>query len=236
MWSEVVDEKSINSRIWPRTAAIAEKFWSPAALSDNEPDMYRRLVAFENVLKHLGLNLSSQYVLRLAKLTEKYPIFLQQARDLIDLLEEVKYYNRMMDYTENPLTTNTPLNEVVDIARPESPEARQFNQTVATFANNPSDAIAYNDLKFKLANLIENHQLLSPFFDHSPEMKKIEELSLRLSKACEAALVCLNKRQGNGLVTSAKKAEYLATVEAAAQPLAGVELAIIEGLKTLVSL
>ena len=234
MWSEVVDEKSINSRIWPRTAAIAEKFWSPATLSNNEADMYRRLTAFENTLKHLGLNLRSQYVLRLAKLTEKYPIFLQQAKDLIDLLEEVKYYNRMMSY--NPLTTNTPLNEVADIARPESPEARLFNQTVTRFVANPSDEIAYNELKFKLAHLIENHQLLEPFFDHSPQMKKIEGLSERLTKACAAALVCLNKRQGNGLVTKAKKIEYLAAVEAAAQPEAGVELAIIEGLTALVNL
>lgn len=233
MWSEVVDEKSINSRIWPRTAAIAEKFWSPTALSNNDADMYRRLTAFENTLKHLGLNLRSQYVLRLAKLTEKYPIFLQQAKDLIDLLEEVKYYNRMMAY--NPLTTNTPLNEVADIARPESPEAWLFNQTVARFIDNPSDDIAYNELKFKLAHLIENHQLLEPFFDHSPQIKKIERLSARLTKACEAALVCLNKRQGNGLVTEAQKVAYLAAVEAAAQPEAGVELAIIEGLTALIN-
>ena len=41
---------------------------------------------------------------------------------------------------------------------------------------------------------------------------------------------------GNSLVTEAKKVEYLAAVEAAAQPEAGVELAIIEGLTALVSL
>jgi len=236
MWSEVVDEKSINSRIWPRTAAIAEKFWSPVTLTDNEADMYRRMTAFDNSLKEAGIKLNSQYILSIAKLTEKYPIFLQQAKNLIDLLEEVKYYNRMMDYTEHPLTTNTPLNEVADIARPESPEARRFNQMAARFAANPSDGIAYNDLKFKLAKLIENHQLLTPFFDHSPPMKKIEGLSARLAKACDAALICLNKREGNGLIDETKRVDYLAAVEAAAQPKAGVELAIIEGLKTLVSL
>lgn len=136
----------------------------------------------------------------------------------------------------HPLTTHTPLNEVADIARPESLDARKFNQMAARFAANPSDEVAYNDLKFKLARLIENHQLLEPFFDHSPQMKKIEGLSLRFSKACEVALVCLNKRQGNGLITDEKRVTYIATVEAAGKPEAGVELAIMEGLKTLVNL
>lgn len=42
MWGEQLNQLSIDSRIWPRTAAVAERFWSPANLRDVD-DMYRRL-------------------------------------------------------------------------------------------------------------------------------------------------------------------------------------------------
>jgi len=42
MWTEYVSPETIDSRIWPRTAAIAERFWSPGNVKDVE-DMYRRL-------------------------------------------------------------------------------------------------------------------------------------------------------------------------------------------------
>ena len=42
MWNEQTTARDIDSRIWPRAAAIAERLWSPRDV-DNVDDMYRRL-------------------------------------------------------------------------------------------------------------------------------------------------------------------------------------------------
>src|SRR5262249_56321408 len=54
MWSEYVSPETIDSRIWPRTAAIAERFWSPREVT-NVDDMYRRLAGASVRLEELGL-------------------------------------------------------------------------------------------------------------------------------------------------------------------------------------
>ncbi|MCG8476034.1 MAG: beta-N-acetylhexosaminidase, partial [Cytophagales bacterium] len=54
MWSELVTARTVDSRIWPRTAAIAERFWSPKHIRDVD-DMYRRMDLFSMALEIDGI-------------------------------------------------------------------------------------------------------------------------------------------------------------------------------------
>ena len=52
MWSEFVTEETVDSRIWPRTAAIAERFWSSQSINDID-DMYERMNRISYLFKTL---------------------------------------------------------------------------------------------------------------------------------------------------------------------------------------
>src|SRR5204862_3567157 len=60
MWAEYVSPENIDSRIWPRTAAIAERLWSPQNVRDVN-SMYQRLEKVSHRLDFLGLTHNTGY-------------------------------------------------------------------------------------------------------------------------------------------------------------------------------
>jgi hexosaminidase len=133
MWSEFVTPETIDSRIWPRLAAIAERFWSPQETRDNQ-SMYRRLEEVSWRLGWLGLNgvseYESNYVLLLRRLAGSHDI--AALRVLADVVEPTKDYTRTEVFPQPPVKS-TPLNRLADAARPESAVARQFAEMVETY-------------------------------------------------------------------------------------------------------
>ncbi len=63
MWSEYVSPETVDSRIWPRAAAIAERLWSPKDVT-NVASMYDRLDAISRVLESVGIGSNEQMMLR----------------------------------------------------------------------------------------------------------------------------------------------------------------------------
>lgn len=174
-WGELVSPETIDSRIWPRTAAIAERFWSPQYIKDVE-DMYRRLEVVSFRLEELDLTHIKNYNMMLRRLTNNNDI--TSLKTLVDVVEPVKMYQRHHQGVE--YTSYSPLSRVVDAARPESVTARHFGKLVDEYLTN-KDKNCESEIISWLELWRDNHKKLGKIIEMSPILKEIETLSEDLS-------------------------------------------------------
>src|SRR6185369_7075408 len=94
MWAEFVSPENIDSRIWPRNAAIAERLWSPQSVTDAS-NMYARLDVESARLEWLGLTHRTFYRKMLQRIAAPAtPEHFAALKTLADVAEPVKEYTR----------------------------------------------------------------------------------------------------------------------------------------------
>lgn len=229
MWAELVSPETVDSRIWPRTAAVAERLWSSAFITDVD-DMYRRLDVLNLQLEELGLmHIRNQAVL-LRRLTAGADV--SALKVLVDVVEPLKIYNRHNQGVT--YTIFSPLTRLVDAALPDAKKARLFRQQTAAFLKNPGDKDMADDLLKDLSLWKENHEKLLPVIRRSPVLKEIETLSLNLSTIArigiEAVRLILDEKETDtGWLEESKKA-----LESAKLPGGHAELTIVTAIEQLV--
>jgi hexosaminidase len=124
MWAEQLNERTIDSRIWPRTVAIAERFWSPADRRD-VADMYRRLYGTSLQLEMAGLtHISGPQAARRSLSNSLNPVALDT---LATVIEPVPFHDR---YKVQHTDATTPLDGLVDAVVPDPPSRHEISTQV----------------------------------------------------------------------------------------------------------
>jgi hexosaminidase len=229
MWGEWVSPETIDTRIWPRTAAIAERLWSPRNVTDID-DMYRRLSVISRQLEELGLTHERNYGMllrRLAASENTGPL-----RTLASIIEPVKEYRR---YLMRPQTMLSPLTGLVDAARPDSETARQFAANVDAFLSDaPRFALYRQEIDQTLLEWQSASRLLGPMIDQSPALQEARPLAGDLLIISEAAQEAMSHLSAGAPASTEWRDAQLAGLNEAAKPKAALEFVIINSVRKLV--
>jgi hexosaminidase len=229
MWGEHLYGRTIDSRIWPRTAAIAERFWSPENVRDVD-DMYRRLDPISIELESLGLtHLQSEDAgLRELAGTER----IDALRTFSSAFEPVSFGERAQAQHTDQLT---PLDGFVDAVRPDPPVRHWFETGVKHYLADPqhdeADRTALSDWLTQLSRSVPavQKQMLA-----SPRLAEISTRADQLLELTEMGQEALHYLCSGQQAPTGWKSKQMQVLDEAKKPNALVRFTFLPSLQELV--
>ena len=218
VWTEYMNPENIDSRIWPRNAAIAERLWSPQSVTD-AASMYARLEVESDRLEWLGLTHRSYYRRMLQRIAgPATPEEFAALKALADVVEPVKDYNREKTAPAEP-TSQTPLNRIVDAVQLESVAARHFSDLVNNFvAAGCHDVTTATALRSQLSQWSQNDAIYSQLAAKSSLVNEAATTSRDLSALGAAGLAALDAIANSKPLSADQQSQLASTLTEAAKP------------------
>ena len=231
MWGEWLSPENIDSHIWPRAAAIAERLWSPQNVTDVS-SMYARLDELSWRLEWLGLTHRSHETPMLHRMAGTDDI--DALRTLAGVVEPVKDYSRM-DNLKGVWDFRAPLNRLVDDVNPESEKAREFRNLVQRYIESKfQDREAEAAIRESLTIWSENDAKLEPILEKSFLLREVKPLSQELAMVGTTGLAALDYLHKSEVSPKEWRTQQLAQLNAANVPKADLLLMVAEPVMRLV--
>ena len=236
MWAEQLNEYTIDSRIWPRTAVMAERFWSPQ--SDRAVvSMYQRLPKMSIELEQAGLkHMTGPAMMRRSISGEINPTALTT---LAGVLEPVSFGERSeTQHTDS----HTPLDRLVDTVVPDPPSRFEIAQDVdAVLSKTAESTSAEARLTRRFMEWQEIAPSLAAQMQQNPRMSDAAVRATQLGELGQVGLQALlnldpnNSTNGGPKVQPGNPQSHLGLIDEVAKPAALVRFTFLDSLKKLVA-
>ncbi|MBO1323566.1 beta-N-acetylhexosaminidase [Acetobacter sp. TBRC 12305] len=213
LWAEVVSEDMLDARLWPRAAALAERFWSAPARCESAT-LAPRLAILRDELDVLGLHAASGPARMLARLA---PGQTEAAAVLFDVVSPVRNYahnHEFLQIRHKQQAMLQALGTPADIASPDSFTADAFNAEAAAYTQGMMELKP--DLERSLTLWANNDAAFMRDAAHNPALAEAIPASAELAALARAGLAALGVERTPGWRENARETLDHARAEIAA--------------------
>ncbi len=199
-WTEYITPEILTNRIWPRMAAIAERFWSPQEDHD-VPGMYARLGWIAHLLRMQGVEnggVLQGMVERMAGATAIDPLMV-----LADMVQPPLNYKRE-SVPGQAYDEIRPLIHMVDAIPAESETARHFAELAHAVAARTASPSQLGEARSWLKLWASNEAELAPMLGEKALTRELAGVSRNLSRAAAIGLIALDRVEGHGKAGESK--------------------------------
>jgi hexosaminidase len=228
MWTDIVSHENMDNRIWPRTAAIAERLWSPEQLRDVD-SMYSRLAVMSQKLGYYGLRhrlITEEMLERMTGEADPEPL-----RVLAAVVQPPRMYERQ---GLRAFSDFTPINRLDDAVPPESDLAREFQEMAKRIASGTATPQQWQQARQWLLLWRDNDAKLEPLLAQSFLTQDLTPVSRNLSEVAKIGLQALDDLQENRVVNSEVRQRNIDFLKSAAKPQAVLLLVVAPSVESLV--
>jgi hexosaminidase len=228
MWSEFTPPEIIDSRIWPRSAAIAERLWSEQDIRDVD-SMYARMAAVSDRLVFYGLQHQSFTWPMLQRMSG------QSDPEYLAVLASV--VQPPMGYQRESLKKYdwySPPNHLVDAVPPESDTARKFGNLVAAIVAGKASPEQWQQAKDQLTLWRDNDAKLQPSLNRSDITAELVPVSRTLAQVSSIGLRALDDLQNHRVPDASATQGAMQALQTAEKPQAVLRDMIVAPVEALV--
>jgi len=228
MWTDIVSHENMDNRIWPRTAAIAERLWSPEQLRD-VGSMYSRLAVVSQKLGYYGLRhrlITEDMLERMTGEANPEPL-----RILAAVVQPPRMYERQ---DLRAFRDFTPINRLDDAVPPESDLAREFQEIAKRIASGTATPQQWQQARQWLLLWRDNDAKLEPLLAQSFLTQDLTPVSRNLSEVAKIGLQALDDLHENRVVNSEVRQRNIDFLKSAAKPQAVLLLVVAPSVESLV--